>query len=403
MVLAPEREAGLQCLKEFLPCVRDYAGQRNHDRPGELTTSGLSPYIRYRLIREREVVSAVLAENAYAGSGKFIEEVCWRTYWKGYLEVRPAIWSNYCKQVRNLPGALSAAQRESWSLARAGKTGIDCFDAWTHQLTTTGWLHNHAPSNTLSWRWVAGLHTEGKHYLATAENIQRYTDGRHYPHGMLNEDAAPIPVDGPWLPGPLPKVSPVSDASLPSLSCCPAGLLVTPDDLCPESGELGETPFSSICVFNAGDVMDRIYASSRVREFINGAVEDTAGRLSRHWGADTRVHKDSVQRVPSVATPSHVGRREPLRVHTGTLANWVDGVVTWAENENLKSVWLLQPPVGPWQDRMAALRALLRTRDIRLFEFRRTWDASHWPWARAGYFRFRKGLQDRIGELLRGG
>jgi hypothetical protein len=40
-----------------------------------------------------------------------------------------------------------------------------------------------AASNTLSWRWVAGLHTKGKHYLARADNIARYTAGR--PEGAL--------------------------------------------------------------------------------------------------------------------------------------------------------------------------------------------------------------------------
>ena len=33
-------------------------------------------------------------------------------------------------------------------------------------------------SNTLSWRWVAGLHTQGKNYLASEENIIKFTNGR---------------------------------------------------------------------------------------------------------------------------------------------------------------------------------------------------------------------------------
>ena len=31
-------------------------------------------------------------------------------------------------------------------------------------------------SNTLSWRWVAGLHTEGKFYLARQENIEKFSN-----------------------------------------------------------------------------------------------------------------------------------------------------------------------------------------------------------------------------------
>ena len=40
-------------------------------------------------------------------------------------------------------------------------------------------LHDGDPaSNTLSWRWVAGLHTKGKNYVASADNIEKFTDGK---------------------------------------------------------------------------------------------------------------------------------------------------------------------------------------------------------------------------------
>ncbi len=45
-----------------------------------------------------------------------------------------------------------------------------------------------AASNTLGWRWVAGVQTAGKHYLAHSSNISRYTDGR-FGDDTLNEDA----------------------------------------------------------------------------------------------------------------------------------------------------------------------------------------------------------------------
>ncbi len=46
-------------------------------------------------------------------------------------------------------------------------------------------------SNTLSWRWVAGLHTRGRAYAARTENIARYTQGRFNPKG-LNERPQPL-------------------------------------------------------------------------------------------------------------------------------------------------------------------------------------------------------------------
>ena len=41
-------------------------------------------------------------------------------------------------------------------------------------------------SNTLSWRWVAGLHTKNKQYITSAENIKKFTDNKYYPKGQLN-------------------------------------------------------------------------------------------------------------------------------------------------------------------------------------------------------------------------
>ncbi len=101
-----------------------------------------------------------------------------------------------------------------WIRQLSGSTGIDCFDHWAQELADTGYLHNHArmwfasiwiftlelpwqlgadffltrlldadpAANTLSWRWVAGLHTPGKHYLARASNIEKFTLGRFNPH-----------------------------------------------------------------------------------------------------------------------------------------------------------------------------------------------------------------------------
>lgn len=89
----PHREAGLQLLEDFLPRAgSDYALGRNHV-PG--VVSGLSPYVRHRLVTESEIVHAVLQRHSEAGAEKFIQEICWRTYWKGWLEMRPSVWSCY--------------------------------------------------------------------------------------------------------------------------------------------------------------------------------------------------------------------------------------------------------------------------------------------------------------------
>ena len=48
-----------------------------------------------------------------------------------------------------------------------------------------------AASNTLSWRWVAGLQTKGKHYVAQAWNISKFTNNK-YKNVKLNEQAQPL-------------------------------------------------------------------------------------------------------------------------------------------------------------------------------------------------------------------
>ncbi len=187
----PTYTAALNRLNAFLPkAAYDYASQRNYDRPGHPNVSALSPYLRHRIITEEEVLRATLARYSAKAAEKFIQEVYWRTYWKGWLEMRPSVWARYRA---DLKAALNRVQTESglraeWDAACRGETGIDCFDHWAQELVQTGYLHNHArmwfasiwiftlrlpwvlgadfflrhlldgdpASNTLSWRWVGG-------------------------------------------------------------------------------------------------------------------------------------------------------------------------------------------------------------------------------------------------------
>ena len=102
---APTRSAGLARLEQFLPSAGSrYARTRNFDfgpaRRGN--TSILSPYIRHRLVLEEEVVAAVLEKHSFSAASKFIDEVFWRAYFKGYLEQRPSIWADYRLSVADL-------------------------------------------------------------------------------------------------------------------------------------------------------------------------------------------------------------------------------------------------------------------------------------------------------------
>ena len=47
-----------------------------------------------------------------------------------------------------------------------------------------------AAANTLGWRWVAGIQTQGKNYLASEWNIKKFTNNR-FNNINLNENAPP--------------------------------------------------------------------------------------------------------------------------------------------------------------------------------------------------------------------
>lgn len=219
------REAGLTRLAQFLPSAgARYAKTRNYDcgpSGEESHVSRLSPWLHSGLLSEREVIARTLSKHSPKAAESFVSEVFWRLYFKGYLEQRPGIWRAYCEErdaaFARIEG--NSGLRTAYTQAVEGRTGIEAFDTWAHELVHTGYLHNHArmwfasiwiftlkldwqlgadfflrhlidgdaASNTLSWRWIGGLHTKGKTYLARADNISTYT---------VNRAAGPLTAEG---------------------------------------------------------------------------------------------------------------------------------------------------------------------------------------------------------------
>ena len=206
--------------------LSDYSKLRNfdfgHDKRDNV--SCLSPYITHGVLNEVEVIKKSLAKSSFSKNEKFIQEVLWRTYWKGWLELRPSVWSDYIISLNNI----REKYREDPNYLKAieGKTNIECFDEWVKELKKYNYLHNHtrmwfasiwiftldlpwqlgaelflkhlydgdAASNTLGWRWVAGIQTQGKHYLASEWNIKKFTNNR-FQNIKLNENAPPKMTD----------------------------------------------------------------------------------------------------------------------------------------------------------------------------------------------------------------
>ena len=201
----------------------DYSKLRNFDfgPSNRSNISCLSPYIAHGVINELEVIDKSLKKFSFAKNEKFIQEVLWRTYWKGWLELRPNVWSDYLIELDNVKNQFK--NNQNYLDAIEGKTDIDCFNQWVFEIKENNYLHNHtrmwfasiwiftlelpwqlgaeffmqhlydgdAASNTLGWRWVAGVQTQGKHYLASEWNINKFTNNR-FQNIKLNENATPI-------------------------------------------------------------------------------------------------------------------------------------------------------------------------------------------------------------------
>jgi len=429
----PTREAAFAQLDAFLPRAAHYTAERNFDLPDHHGVSRLSAQLKHRLILEEEVIRTVLDRYAPSTVKQFVEEVCWRTYWKGWLEMRPAVWTDYMQQRTHIAerrqedGMLS----ERLDQAETGQTGLEAFDHWVEELRTTGYLHNHArmwfasiwiftlrlpwqagaaffmrhlldsdpASNTLSWRWVAGLHTRGKHYVALAYNIARYTEGRFQMQGQLNEDPVPLTEEATYPGMALAARSDGAEACVPSLNESPSGLLHTAEDLSCEVGAFREAPFTSEALFTAQDIDDAMDYAEPVRRFTRQAMDDAAERAAVNWdGRVIALENPTTLRIrnPGGLLPEY--KATSARIYRTHVPHWVQGVVAWAKRENLRAVRCYEPPVGPWRDRMPTLKAALEAANVSLYQYRRPWDSRHWPHAKAGYFRFKKGLWERLAE-----
>ena len=386
---SPTRRAALDRLTQFVPKAgQPYAAGRNTDpgpdQPGAV--SHLSPALRYRLITEQDVAARVLARHSLSAAEKFIQEVCWRTYWKGWLEMRPEAWRRFVAERDSAQAAWTGSS--ALVEAESGQTGIDAFDAWARELTATGYLHNHArmwfasiwiftlrlpwtlgadfflrhlidadaASNTLSWRWVAGLQTPGKTYLARADNIARYTEGRFSPVGLAQEaQALSEPPIGPAVP--VPALA-EPDPRAPSL------LLIHPDDLSPETFCPPDAPIRS--VVSLAD--PALLWGDAARRYAAAGAADAAERAVAQFRCPSALHS---------------------ALDVGTLAEA-------ARNAGARQIITADAPVGPVADALTRLSPPLSREGIALIRIRRRWDEGLWPHARRGFFAFEEKIEPHL-------
>lgn len=397
----PTRAHALDLLRAFAPRMgRSYASGRNYDRGpgGHTAVSQLSPYVRRRLITEQELVRTALDSHGLEAAETFVQEVVWRSYFKGWLERRPSIWSDYREglDADRLLLEDDRRLRKRVDAAEGGATGLDCFDAWASELVETGYLHNHArmwfasiwiftlglpwrigadfflrhlldgdpASNTLGWRWVAGLHTRGKAYEAKASNIAKFTNQRFTPrdadlaNGVVSLDHTE--------PHGLPPIAPVREILVPEPTV-PTALLLTEEDCLLESHAPGRLALCAVGALPASSLRSARPVSDAVAAFEHGALTDAAARLGLE--------------------------AEPLSAQDPAM------LAAWAARAGARQIATPFVTQGPLRDWLDAAAPALAAKGLALAEWRRPWDETIWPHATAGFFKVKQKIPHILSKL----
>ena len=395
----PTREAGLKRLKEFAPFAGEtYSNERNFDFSftKKNSVSALSPWIKHRLITEEEVLIEILKYHSPHSAMKFIQEVFWRGYFKGWLEQHPTVWSHHNEKLIKEYTKLENNKfvRENYMSAINGETGIECFDFWCEQLKSTGYLHNHvrmwfasiwvftlklpmelgadffmlhlidadAASNTLSWRWVSGLHTKGKAYAARASNIEKFTNGQFNPSGQLVEDINPLTenIDHPLVS--LPQL----DKSIQK----DAVLLVTEEDCSPETSlEIKDFEVEILPLYLEKKYPRWIQPNNSVRFFSNTAVQNTCQRLGQ------------------------------LGVEKIDKTKWTDTILEASDRLGTKNIIIPKVPVGAVKSKLRKVKKNLAEHDIYIYEHYKNYDIYTWQHASKGFFKLKKQIPNILHQL----
>ncbi len=372
------RADALARLAEFEKTASRYSRDRNHVVPDHTNVSRLSPAIRHRLISEEEVAKRLLHHYAFSTVEKFLQEVYWRRYWKDWLALRPQVWTEYLKGLTALTPCEAALK------LMAGEGEVAIMNDFARELIETGYLHNHArmwfagywihtaklpwqigadffyrhlldadpASNTLSWRWVAGIQTPGKTYLARRSNIEKYL------HPDLLKEAGLDQFES--YERAIPKNTkrpPITAAPFENLNVtitADTGFWLHDEDLSTEPS--CERVFLS----------EEPQASSAKQKWITSAFDDTQSRLNH------------------------------LKVERST----IDDLVSWAKKSKVSQIIARRPEIGPINDKLPAIRSTLETAGIKLYLEMRPEDLALQSHATAGFFGFWKKIEPQIRALI---
>ena len=391
---APTRAAGLARLALFADRSGElYDRCRNYDLGPDqrANVSVLSPWIRYRLISEIEVLDAALGAHGLKKAERFVHEVFWRTYFKGWLEQHPTVWPAYQAGLLRQLNSVEKDRRlaATYAQATAGETGIQCFDAWVQTLLAKGYLHNHArmwfasiwiftlrlpwelgadfflrhlldgdpASNTLAWRWVAGIHTKGRPYIARASNISKFTNGQFCPTHQLTTDVRPVVENTEHLRRPLPPAKTAEEIEGEYL------LLLTEDDM-GIGDTLGHPPLATLGALAT-----------------QGRSPLCVGALPQAFAADAMRNLCGAQCITD---------QEP----------WAPAIISACATHRIKQVVTGYAPVGPVAEALGAAQADVQAAGIQIHQVRRPYDTAAWPHATKGFFAMKKAIPSLLEQLV---
>ena len=203
-------------------------------------------------------------------------------------------------------------------------------------------------SNTLGWRWVAGIQTKGKHYLATEWNIKKFSDNR-FDKIKLNEKAVPVLND---------KIhSIVKKDFLDAKNLDGKNLLVFDNSLSFEVTDLTNNNFKNIFIVSNENDTRSIKISDKIINFKKFLIYDQEKRLKQK---SVKCEKINIKEIKNIG---------------GSLV-------------------ALYPSVGENLD-------FLKTNDLKNIEFiYRKIDKFSWKFCNKGFFNFKNYIPKIIQEFI---
>ena len=353
------------------------------------TTSLLSPYIRYRLLSEEDIIKKTLSINSFTETEKFIQEIYWRTYWKGWLEHRPDVYEDYLTERNELLKNLSNSS--IYQNAINGETHLTFFNDWIKKLKEDGYLHNHVrmwfasiwiftldlpwqlganffmeklldgdpASNTLSWRWVAGIQTKGKHYLARKNNIIKYGNIEINDNTKLNEQAVCLEESKSYFA----KDLVFDNSKTDSLN----SILIPTEDL----NFILNNEFQFKNIFSGvpfNDYNDHNFSQK---------VKDHIKKITISNFKDNNFYKDYEYIIE--------------------FENYYEKFTNWANKKNIKKIGLPYVTKGNWNKIYQKL--ISDNPSINFVYLYRKYDMQAWQFAKKGFFNFKKHIPELISKL----